>query len=355
LIVATHGRSFWILDDITPLRQIDQSTGNANALLFKPASAYRVKRDTNTDTPIPLDEPSGKNPPDGAIIDYFLASSTQGAVTLEILDGRGNGVRTYASTDKPELTQEQLEKQLIPVYWVRPFRTLSTDAGMHRWVWDLHYPAPDSLRHEYPIAAVPHDTPRLPLGPPAVPGEYTVRLTADGHTFHAPLTIKMDPRVKISAADLEQQFQTQSRLASVMTHSTHAILEVRSLHEQLDKLSADPNDSLAASFKDLDKKVSAILQGTAGDDGTQPSLTSVNGSATAVYAELDRADAKPTSAQAEAVSKIEKDFAIVAKQWDNLKSQELPTLNRQLRAANRPEIHLEPSKGSDEGEGQDID
>jgi hypothetical protein len=165
----------------------------------------------------------------------------------------------------------------------------------------------------------------------------------------------MDPRVKISAADLEQQFQTQSRLASVMTHSTHAIQEVRSLHEQLDKLSADPNDSLATPFKDLDKKVSAILQGPAGDDGTQPSLTSVNGSATAVYAELDRADGKPTSAQAEAVSRIEKDFAIVAKQWENLKSQELPTLNRQLRAANRPEIHLEPSKGSDEGEGQDID
>ncbi|MGB8541141.1 MAG: hypothetical protein WCD49_05835 [Candidatus Acidiferrales bacterium] len=358
LIVATHGRSFWILDDISPLRQIDPSTGNADALLFKPAPAYRVKRDTNTDTPIPPDEPSGKNPPDGAIIDYFLASSPRGPVTLEILDARGNVVRTYSSTDKPELTQEQLEKQLIPIYWVRPFRVLSTGAGMHRWVWDLHYPAPDSLRHEYPIAAVPYDTPRLPQGPPAVPGEYTVRLAADGRTFSAPLTIKMDPRVKISAADLEQQFQTQSRLASVMTNSTHAIQQARSLHEQLDKLSADPNDSLVTSFKDLDKKVSAVLEGPAGNDGTQPSqpsLTGVNASATAVYAELDRADARPTSAQAEAVSKIEKDFATAAKQWDSLKSQELPALNRQLRAANRPEIHLEPGKDSDEGEGQDID
>jgi photosystem II stability/assembly factor-like uncharacterized protein len=355
LIVATHGRSFWILDDITPLRQIDQSTANADVLLFKPAPAYRVKRDTNTDTPIPPDEPSGENPPDGAIIDYFLASSAHGPVTLEILDGRGNVVRTYASTDKPELTQEQLEKQLIPIYWVRPFRALSTDPGMHRWVWDLHYSAPDSLRHEYPIAAVPHDTPRLPLGPPAVPGQYTVRLTSDGHSFRAPLTIKMDPRVKISTADLERQFQTQSRLASVMTQSTHAIQEARSLHDQLDHLSSDPNDSLATSFKDLDKKVSAILQGSAGDDGAQPSLASVNGSATAVYAELDRADARPTSAQAEAVSKIEKDFATVAKQWDHLKSQDLPALNGQLRAANRTEIHLEPSKDSDQGEGQDID
>jgi hypothetical protein len=337
------------------LRQIDQSTANADALLFKPAPAYRVKRDTNTDTPIPPDEPSGKNPPDGAIIDYFLASSARGPVTMEILDSRGHVVRAYASTDKPELTQEQLEKQLIPIYWVRPFRALSTDAGMHRWVWDLHYPAPDSLRHEYPIAAVPHDTPRLPQGPPAVPGEYTVRLIADGHTFSAPLTIKMDPRVKISAADFEQQFQTQRHLASVITNSTHAIQEARSLHDQLDKLSADLNDSLATSFRDFGKKVSAILEGPTGGDGTQPSLTSASGSAGAVYAELDRADARPTSAQEEAASKIEKDFATVSKQWDNLKSQELPALNRQLRAANRPEIHLEPSKDSDEGEGQDID
>jgi hypothetical protein len=314
-----------------------------------------VKRDTNTDTPIPPDEPSGKNPPDGAILDYFLASSSNGPVALEILDGRGNVVRKYASTDKPELTQEQLEKQLIPLYWVRPFRDLSTDAGMHRWVWDLHYAPPDSLRHEYPIAAVPLDTPRLPQGPPAVPGEYTVRLTADGHTFSAPLSIKMDPRVKISPADLEQQFQTQSRLASVITNSTHIIQEARSLHEQLDKLSSDPNDSLATSFKDLDKKVSAILQGPSGGDGTQPSLTSVNGSASAVYAELDRADARPTWAQEEAASKIEKDSATAAKQWDNLKSQDLPALNRQLHATKRPEIRLEPSKDSDEGEGQDID
>jgi hypothetical protein len=355
LILATHGRSFWILDDISPLRQIGQSTTNADAFLFKPARAYRVKRSTYSDTPIPPDEPSGENPPDGAIVDYFLASSARGPVTLEILDAHGDVVRRFANTDKPEITKEQLEKQLIPLYWVRPFKPLSTDAGMHRWVWDLHYPAPDSLRHEYPISAVPHATPRVPPGPPAVPGEYSVKLTAGGHTFAAPLTVKIDPRVKATAAELEQQFQTQSRLASVIANSTHAIQEARSLHDQLDKLSADQNDSLVTSFKDLDKKVSAILQGPAANDAAQPGLTGVNGSATAVYAELDRADAKPTSAQADAVSKIEKDFAAVKKQWDELKSQDLPALNAKLRGANRAEIHVEPHPDADEGEGQDID
>jgi hypothetical protein len=355
LIVATHGRSFWILDDITPLRQIDAAATNVDSFLFKPAPAYRVKRDTYTDTPIPPDEPSGQNPPDGAIIDYSLGSSVNGPVTLEILDARGTVIRRYASTDKPDLTQEQLENQLIPLYWLRPQKILSASTGMHRWVWDLHYSTPDSTRHEYPIAAVPYDTPRLPLGPSAMPGEYTVKLTANGRSSTAPLTIKMDPRVKASVTDLDQLFQAQSRLASMMTKSTHAINEAHSLHQQLEKLSAQANDPLLSSFKELDKKGSAVLSGSAGDAPMGPSLTSVNGSVSALYAELDRADAMPTSAQMEAVAKIEKDFSGVAEQWDQLKSQDLAALNNRLRSANRPEIHLDPHGQSEEGEDQDID
>jgi photosystem II stability/assembly factor-like uncharacterized protein len=354
LIVATHGRSFWILDDITPLRQIDTTTTSADAFLFRPASAYRVKRDTNTDTPIPPDEPSGQNPPDGAIVDYSLGSSVNGPVTLEILDARGAVIRRYASTDKLEVTQEQLENQLIPLYWLRTQEILSAAPGMHRWIWDLRYPTPDSTRHEYPIAAVPHNTPRTPLGPSARPGDYTVRLTAGGRSYTVPLTVKMDLRVKASAADLEQLFQMQRGLASMITQSTRAIAEARSLHEQLEKLSSLPNDSLGAAFKELDKKASAVLARSGGDAAMRPALTSVNGSVTALYAELDRADSVPTSAQTEAVKKIEKDFSAVVKQWDELKSQDLAALNRQLRGATRPEIHLDSHGQSDEGEDQDI-
>ena len=165
----------------------------------------------------------------------------------------------------------------------------------------------------------------------------------------------MDPRVKASATDLEQLFQAQSRLASMMIKSTHAINEAHSLHQQLEKLSAQANDPLLSSFKELDKKGSAVLSGSAGDTPMGPSLTSVNGSVSALYAELDRADAMPTSAQMEAVAKIEKDFSGVAEQWDQLKSQELATLNNRLRGANRPEIHLDPHGQSEEGEDQDID
>ena len=223
LIVATHGRSFWILDDITPLRQLAESMAKSDAYLFKPEAAYRVRRSTNPDTPIPPDEPAGQNPPDGAILDYFLTQPASGPVTLEIVDAQGKLVRRFSSTDKPEVTQAELEKQLIPLYWIRMPKILSASAGMHRWVWDLHYPSPASLQHTYPISAVPYDTPRTPQGPIALPGEYTTRLAVNGHTFTASLTLKMDPRVTASPADLEKQFDLEMRLASELTTSTEAV------------------------------------------------------------------------------------------------------------------------------------
>ncbi|MGB8593701.1 MAG: hypothetical protein WCD40_20145, partial [Candidatus Acidiferrales bacterium] len=202
LIVATHGRSFWILDDITPLRQITGAVENSDAYLFKSGMAYRVERDTYTDTPPPPDEPAAQNPPDGAIIDYFLARTASDAVTIEIVDAQGKLARRYSSADAPDVTQTELEKQLIPLYWVRMPKILPTEAGMHRWVWDLHYTTPLSLRKDYPIAAIPHDTPRVPLGPRALPGLYTVKLTVDGQSYTASLTVKMDPRVNTARASL---------------------------------------------------------------------------------------------------------------------------------------------------------
>ena len=231
LIVATHGRSFWILDDISPLRQITDATANAD-VLFKPAPAYRVQRSTNPDTPIPPDEPLGQNPPDGAILDYYLAKPSSEA-KIEILDAHGAVVRSFSSTDQPEQTAAQLSQQVIPLYWIRPFKVPSTEAGMHRWIWDLHYATPLATHYEYPISAVPHDTPRTPQGPLALPGNYTVRLTTSGQTYTASLAVKMDPRVTTPLAGLQQQFDLQVRLASLLTNSTKAVLQARSIREQI--------------------------------------------------------------------------------------------------------------------------
>ena len=244
LIVATHGRGFWILDDILPLREISEAVANADVHLFKPAAAIRARRSTYTDTPVPPDEPNGENPPDGAIVDYFLSKPASGAVTLEILDGSGKLVRRFSSEDKPELSAEELQKQLIPIYWVRPAKSLSADAGMHRWVWDLRYPAPVSTSHEYPISAVPGNTPRGPFGPLALPGQFSVRLTVNGASYTAPFTVKMDPRVKIAQSGLAQMFQAQTRLADIYSRSTTALLQARSAREQLEKLSGKPGAGL---------------------------------------------------------------------------------------------------------------
>jgi photosystem II stability/assembly factor-like uncharacterized protein len=347
LVVASHGRSFWILDDISPLRQISADVQKSAAYLFKPGAAYRVRRDTNTDTPLPPDEPAGENPPDGAAIDYSLAQPASGPVTLEILDSAGKVVRKYASTDQPEMTQEQLAKQLIPLYWVKPHQTLSTSAGMHRWVWDLHYTAPVSTRHEYPIAAVPHRTPRVPLGPDALPGQYTVRLTVDGQTSTAPLTIKMDPRVKTPWAGLQQQFQLETKLAAMLTNSSQAVMEAKSIRDQVKKLAAQASGPAAEALKNLDKQTSALLEKPESSGGTQATdLTTVNGNISTLYGAIGQADVAPTGAQTTAVAAAERDLTTIMKQWDGVRN-ELTRVNQQLKAGNLPEVNPETQPTTD--------
>jgi len=205
LIVATHGRSFWILDDIVLLRETAATIANG-VHLFAPAPAYRVQRDTYTDTPLPPDEPAAANPPDGAIVDYYLPASAS-TVTLENSGWARTFDTPFFQHRQTRHYQEELQKQLIPLYWVREPRHLSTEAGMHRWIWDLHYPAPVSPRHDYPISAIPHDTPRYPLGRRYYLEPIQSAFRSTEKTSTAALIIKMDPRVKTSAAGLDKKFR----------------------------------------------------------------------------------------------------------------------------------------------------
>jgi len=336
LIVGTHGRSFWVLDDITPLRQASAAIAGS-VHLYKPALAYRVQRDTYTDTPLPPDEPVAANPPDGAILDYFLPT-TANEVTLEILAGQ-KVVRRFSSNDKPDITQEELQKQLIPLYWVKPWTALSSEAGMHRWVWDLHYPAPLAPRHGYPISAIPHDTPRYPLGPTVLPGNYTVRLTVDGKTLTAPLAIKMDPRVKTPPAGLQKKFEAETRLAALITDSSRAVLEGNSIRKQLEKVHSQASSKEA--IEAFQKKLAALL-GAPGGFFAPPSpevtVSRVNGDASTLYLAIWNVDAQPTVPQTEALAKVEAEAADALKRWKEFKATDLAALNRQLRESNSPEI-----------------
>lgn len=209
LVIGTHGRGFGILDDISPLRQIGGESATARATLFTPGDAWRFRWNRWTDTPLPADEPAGRNPPEGAILYYWLRSAPRGPVTLEILDGSGELVRRFSSDDVPE---PMLEGQQVPPLWVRPPQMLSAEKGMHRFVWDLHYERPAGVRLRYPISAIAGYTPAEPRGPMALPGEYTVRLTVDGTSYSEHLRVKMDPRVLTPEEGLRQQFELSMRI-----------------------------------------------------------------------------------------------------------------------------------------------
>ncbi len=310
LVVGTHGRGFWILDDVTPLRQWNAEVISSNGFLFRPETAYRVRRNNNTDTPLPPEEPAGKNPPDGAILDYYLKSTASSPVTLEIFDGSNRLMRRYRSDEKPEPVESDLN---VPTYWVRPPRILSAKAGAHRFVWDLHTTPPATGNHEYPISAIFHDTPRLPLGASVLPGRYTVKLTVDGQSYTQPLVVKMDPRIKVTPAALAQQFRLASKVCDLLQQSYEALQQVRQLQ------------ATAKTNPDIQQKLAALEGvgggGRRGGGNTAPSLTRLHGELGQVLNVLESADALPTTQAVAAVQVLERNATALFNTWNTLKQQ----------------------------------
>jgi len=316
LVVATHGRSFWVLDDITPLRQIGAAAAAAaagRAYLYRPAPAVRVRWNENTDTPLPPDEPAGRNPPDGAIVDYYLARPAAGPVVLEIRDRSGALVRRFASDDRPEGPDTTVN---IPLSWVRPSPVLATDRGMHRFVWDLHAAPPAALQHAYPISAIRGDTPREPRGPWVLPGSYTVRLAVDGVTLTQRLAVRMDPRVRPGPGALEQQFALAQRLARAMDRDTAALRRVHALQARLTTARERAAAGRTTGLDSLDARAAALESG-AGGPAPRPggagrgadNLTRLNADLVAAYNVVEGADAAPTAAVRAVVGELERSLA----------------------------------------------
>ena len=357
LVLGTHGRSFWILDNITPLRQIHEADAAQNKL-FQPQLATRIQRSTNPDTPLPPETPMGQNPPEGAMIDYLLKDSAK-LVAVEILDPAGKLIRRHASDDKPEPFDPKDIN--VPTYWVRQERILPATPGMHRWVWDLRFPRPKTYESDYPISAIPHDTPTAPLGPPVVPGEYTVRLTIDGAAQTQKLRVRMDPRVPATPLDLKAMFTAEQRAAADLTASHDTLQQIRSLRKQLKTLKeAGPEAARLAATK-LEGELADLEKGTAAKPPA-PGVNANRGAATLhswfnqVYATLDAADAAPTTQALTMLSELEQAAAEQKKSLQRLQAGLLADLNHQLRQTGAPEItethdlDFTPTQGAERSE-----
>jgi len=305
LIAATQGRGLWILDDVEPLREAAAAAA-APAHLFAPLVATRLRNDENRDTPWPPGTPVAQNPPTGAVLDYWLASAAGGPVTLTVRDAAGRVVRAFSSADRPE---QLPSSQYFENGWLRPEPTMSAGAGMHRFVWDLRYPRPEALSYDYSIAGVWHEgTPLEPRGPLALPGRYTVTLSANGTTYTQPLTVRMDPRVHVSQAALEHQLALAQSVDSTLARAVEAHRAVTTmLDARTAALSPAQVDSLTALA----------------DAGT-PSFSSVAGVLTSLATAVVAADAPPTQGEEGVLREYARELDGLLARWTRLRERIRP-------------------------------
>jgi photosystem II stability/assembly factor-like uncharacterized protein len=355
LIVATHGRSFWILDDIGPLREFANIVAHPDTTLLSPSPAVLARRSTGTDTPIPPDEPAGRNPSAGAVIDYYLPQAAKGKVSIEILDSRGIVVRRAASSDTNGLSEEERAHELIPAYWIRQPKSLLPTAGMHRFVWDFRYTRPHAAKLGYPISAVPADTPQEPQGPRAIPGTYRVRLRVGKREWEQPLTLLSDPRVGMGRQEYVAQLAVAQNLAQLLDSSTAKLLQVKYLREKLKALGAATAGAIAPLAKSLDEQLQSLEEpppNALDSDDAPDGLTRVNGEIAGLYQEIVNVDAAPTQAQRSAAQLLLAKWQAIGASSARIWQENLAALNQEMAKARLPVLRGD-TEAADQSESTD--
>jgi photosystem II stability/assembly factor-like uncharacterized protein len=334
LVAGTHGRSFWVLDDITPLRQLKDQPRDAAFILYKPRPAMRVRRDENQDTPLPPEIPAANNPPDGAIINYVLGNEPGGDISLDIYDESGNLMRHFKSN---EPAQPEEPEPFVPKFWIAPPQKLSKSAGMHRFVWNMRYADPQAMHpnspYAYPIAAIAGATPQVPQGPMVLPGVYKVVLTVNNQMSTQALEVKMDPRVSYARNDLARQRDLELAISALLEKDFSLqgqVMALRAWLASIAKLSAP--DSVVKASAALDAKAAAMEGGPAdllaGEQGT--STKGLNDALTALMGEVDGADLAPTSQSFRAFESACQELNTNIKKWEMMKKDDLTGLNALL-------------------------
>jgi photosystem II stability/assembly factor-like uncharacterized protein len=340
LIVGTHGRSFWILDNITPLRQASEAA-KANAFwLYHPAPAFRIDNDSFVGTPLPPEEPTAENPPPGAAIDYFLKAPVSNA-TLEILDAQNNLVRKFSSPAKQENKAEKHSSLPIAERWFQKPETLQTSAGMHRFLWSLTWgssggPSADE-ESEY----------SNPSGPKVVPGVYQVRLTIDGRAQNQSLKVMMDPRSSATPGELQQQLQLGQQIFAEAAEARHAIAGITSVQKQLADVDQKPggqNPTLKSAVADAQSELAKIL---ANKDITERQPPALQEAYMDLASALHVVEGGDRTVPSQAIALYKESSASVKEgiaRWTTFKQAELPLLNQQLRAAGLTPIEISEIK-----------
>jgi len=343
LVLGTYGRSLWILDDITPLRQLETATASTDVTLYEPAPAIRARWDVNGDTPLPVEVPAAPNPPEGAIIDYSLPAVPNGEVTLTITDARGTLVRRFTSVAPP--ASRLLPN--VPDYWFAPPSVLTKDRGLNRFAWNLRYPNPRILPFgyfgglldfiEYTLAdhAIPGKTPRdQPEGPLAAPGRYTVELSAGGKSVRQTLVVKPDPRVRASEADVNSQIELATRLTDALAMTYDSFLSLKELRASVAARGKALAEIKAAkdvieAVQTFEKKLEAVQTGTS----AAPGVGIVNRDLARYYSMLTSGDARPAARLTSSVAESCQGLTRSLEAWRNLNATDLPAVNKVLAKA----------------------
>jgi photosystem II stability/assembly factor-like uncharacterized protein len=322
LVIGTHGRSFWILDDITPLRQLTTQLAKQPAILYKPQTAHRVRWNMNTDTPLPQEEPAGQNPPDGAVIDYFLNKKAENII-LEIIQYSKNPneartgrsiIRRYSNTD----TLYKTGDVNIPEYWIRPQQILSGEPGHHRFIWDMKY-EPLNVPPSYPIAAIYMNTARDQTAPWVMPGSYSIHLIVDGKEYAESFTVKIDPRIKTSAADLQKQHDLSLQCYEGRKKCMKILEEIRLYRLILRGQMTNPAVTVTDDLNKKDKEAELMENNPPGSNA--PSFGKLNNSFASIFNTLQDNDWSPTTQAIDAASEAQKELRLLIKKWNELRTK----------------------------------
>ncbi len=333
LIAATQGRSIWVLDQLSPLRQIDGTTLRQPAHLFTPGVAIRVRGNQNKDTPLPREEPTGRNPADGAVIDYWLSRDARAPVTLQITDAAGKIVRRFSSDALPEKLPAE---PYFESRWLGAPQKLSASAGAHRFVWNLRGARPVAGGYDYSIAATDGDEATfLPQGMLMAPGAYQAVLRIDGRDYRAPLTIAADPRVKVDPAALAGALALSAKIVPDMQRQFVANGQVDSVVKQIKALTENQPKAkdapVSAALAALSASLAPLTQGE--EEKAPLKLATIGGQLTSLQGDLESSDAAPTGPQQAVYAEYSARLAKALAVWAGVQGHELAQANSQLRAA----------------------